>query len=139
MVMRLKFNNDWMQLFAKSMGKVYHITYICSDKNEMDNLFKQKDLITVSTLPQYSDECLITNAYAFEFRSCLLEDISSDIKCFTDLYIKSDKQFYQVAGVSSDVNEMNLICESRNDVGIIATDNAKRHYLASLKPVSLKS
>ncbi len=136
--MKLRFNNPAMALCAISMGKAFRILFISGDGKKKNNLFQKHDLVSVSTLPEQEEICLLADCYAPLFRSHLLQNISTSALPFTNLYILSDGHFFQVAHVSNNQEGCNAICLQRRDVALIATDNDGRHYLASIQAASFK-
>jgi len=136
--MKLRFNNPTMELCAISMGKVFRILFISGDNQKKNKLFQKQDLVSVSTLPEQEDVCLLADGYAPLFRSHLLQNISTPTLPFTNLYILSDGHYFQVAHVSNNQKDCNAICLRRMDVALIATDNDGRHYLASIQAANFK-
>jgi len=49
------------------------------------------------------------------------------------LCIKSDKELFKVSHVTYDHKQTNTILENDDSIGLIATDNSGRQYLAKLK------
>lgn len=133
--MRLKFNNSWMTLHASSMGKIFRIEEISSCEDEQNKLRKRKGLVAVSSLPNQLKFNLLANPYAPKFPSRYLPSMNSHELTYTNLYIKSDSVYFQVAHVCDTEEQCNAFSRDRSDVGVIATDNEGRHYLASHKPL----
>jgi len=130
--MKLKFNNSWMSLYAKSMGKVFEITHITDSQKLQDSLFKRDTIIAVSSLPNNPGISLLAKAYGPEFRASELQDLNKENHPYSNHYIESDGKFFQVALVTTEISICNEFCAKRDDVGLIATDNAGRHYVVSL-------
>lgn len=137
--MKLKFNNPWMKLYAASMGKIFCIEVITDSESEQTKRRKQQGLVSVSSLPGRPDIALLADPYAPVFRSLALPDISVPDRLFSNLYIKSDDRYFQVAHVCDSPEQCNAYCKMRDDIAVICTDNTGRHYLASLNPVTATS
>jgi hypothetical protein len=129
--MKLKFNNSWMSLYAKSMGKVFEITHATDNEKLQDSLYKRETIIAVSSLQNNPGFSLLAKAYAPAFRASELQDLNTDNCPYSNLYIEADGKFFQVALVTNDISQCNQFCSMRDDVSLIATDNAGRHYLVS--------
>lgn len=134
--MKLKFNNSWMTLHASSMGKIFRIEAISSCDEEQSKLRKSKSLVAVASLPNQLKVNLLANQYAPEFPSRYLPSMNSPELPYTNLYIKSDSVYFQIAYVCDTEEQCNEFSRDRSDVGVIATDNEGRHYLASHKPIA---
>lgn len=119
---KLKFDNAWMVLLAKSMKKVHEITHICENAPDTIN----KGLVTVCQIAGF-------DALAAQYPAERIP--SSTIKSDHNLYIRSDKNLFGVGLVSSSVREINEFLSKNDDYGLIASDNNGLHYAATLKPV----
>lgn len=137
-IMKLKFNNAWLSLYAMSMGKLFCITHVTADRDSQDKLFHQHDLVSVSALPGDESTCLLANAYGATFRSSLLQDMNSPDRPYSNLFIESDGKYFQVAFVTTSVDECNCHCISRPDIALLGIDNAGRHYLVSKQATKCK-
>ena len=137
--MKLKLDNPSMRLCALSMRKVFHILAIAGDCQHNNSDFIKQNLVAVSQLPAQPRMNLLANCYAPKFPSRLLRDLSTHEKPYTNLYIQSEEQYFQIAYVSGDRNYCNSVCLERGDITLIATDNEGRHYLASKTPVKIHS
>lgn len=129
--MKLKFNNSWMTLYAKSMGKVFVITHATDSEKLQGSLFKRETIIAVSALPNNPGVSLLAQSYAPAFSAAELQDLSSENCPYFQLYLESDGKFFQVALITTDLAECNQFCAAREDVALLATDNDGRHYLVS--------
>ena len=134
--MMLEFNNPWMKLYAASMEKVFRIEVITDSEIERLRRRNQRALVSVSALPGVQDMALLADPYAPVFYSLALPDLSTSTRPYSNLYIKSDERYFQVAHVCESLEQCNDFCLSRDDVAVICTDNAGRHYLASLNPLT---
>ena len=119
------------------MGKIFHVEHISSCEKEIERLYKTKNLVQISEMPGNPGLSLLSGQYSTLFESIRLENKTTSEIHFSNLYIESDGDYFQVSNVCATTEESNAICLKRDDVGIIATDNEGRHYLASLKPVSI--
>lgn len=137
--MKLKFNNDWLSLYAKSMGKVFLITHITNDKSVQDTLFKKSDMVSVACLPGDETTLLLANSYSVAFRAETLQDLNSDDRAYTGLYIEADKKYFQVAYVVTEWAQVKYHCAARSDIALVGIDNSGRHYLVSKQAAKHKA
>ena len=138
MTMKLKFNNAWLSLYAKSMGKLLEITHITTNQDQQDKLFREHDVIAVSALPGDENVVLLSDVNCISIRANSLMDLSSPEGTFSNLYIKALGKYFQVAYVTTGVEECNRICFERPDIALMAIDNVGRHYLVSIQAARLK-
>lgn len=125
---KLTFDNGWMTLHAVSMGRLFQIAHI-APKGE-------GDFVAVSQLGEDPSACLISEAYTGKL--CSFESLNTDEKAFDkQILIKSDGKYLQVAFASDDHAAVHKMMSERDDVGLIATDNDGRMYLASNEQVTV--
>lgn len=140
--MKLVFDNSWMILRAKSMGKLHTISHIVSSDKTHAKLFQQKDLVTVSKLPKSSlcdDIQLMAPSYSAN-TSTKLKCLSTPEMPFSNLYIDVEGIHFQVSHVVLDPKMGNAIMKERNDIALICSSEATNeapalHFLASTTPV----
>jgi hypothetical protein len=140
--MKLVFDNTWMNLRAKSMGKLHTITHVVTSNERHTRLFNDKDLINVSGLPKATlldDIKLMAPMYSATTKT-KLKCLSTRERPFTNLYIAADGQHFQVAYVALTPAMGNAFMKDRDDIALIcsseATDQAPElHFLASIAPV----
>jgi hypothetical protein len=134
--MKIEFDNLGMSLHAKSMGKLFHITHLCTSENSHDKLF-EKGLITVANMPELllGDVQLLSQQYSGK-NDITLEDKNTASEAFTGLYILSDNHYFQVANIVLCAKQGNGIMSSRDDISLIGSIEATQevqtlHFLAS--------
>ena len=139
--MDIKFDNGWMTLKAKSMGKLHTITNVVSTKEKHDHLFNTKDRVTVSGLPKTSlcdDLQLMAPSYSGDTKT-QLKDMSTQAKPYTNLYIQTDGHHFQVAFVALTAKMGNDFMNERDDTALICSTEATEdvpalHFIASNIP-----
>lgn len=134
--MKIKFDNCGMSLHVKSMGKLLHVTHLCTKDSTHDKLFK-KGLISVANMPELllSNVQLLAKKYSGS-KKINLEDKNSASIAFTGLYILIDKHYFQVANIVLCSKQGNIIMSERNDISLIGSISAtpevqELHFLAS--------
>lgn len=139
--MKLAFDNPWMNLRAKSMGKLHTITHLVTSKERHKKLFNDKDLVAVSGLPTATlcdDIQLMAPMYSANTKT-KLKCLSTPERPFTNLYISTDGKHFQVAYVALTPAMGNAFMKDRDDISLIcssqATDEAPElHFIASNIP-----
>ncbi|MFA0809458.1 hypothetical protein [Microbulbifer epialgicus] len=125
--MKLKFNNEWMSLYVKSMGKLHSVVRFGERPTD-----RREGLVTVSEL---NGRSVMAKQYPRKERS------SSSIKgvSSTGFYICSDREYFDVKLVTQCQGEANSFMEKDDNAGLIATDNEGFHYVAALKAAQVQA
>lgn len=124
-------------LFVKSMNKLHRISYLAFNEEGHKLLFDKKDLICVAGFPNINDVQAMALRYQGDSK-IKLQDKSSEDRPYTGFYIQAyDSNFYQVAGVFTDVDEANQFMALREDAALIDSTNLKHvdkqyHFIACL-------
>lgn len=137
---RLSFNNRSMSLFVKSAGRFFAATHISDETGLEENIKMSKNgYVCISGLPNSLRTSIYAEQYSSVCSSSKVSDLSTEEKKFSNLYIKDRGNYFQVFDVQRDEKTVNDIMKEHEDVALIATDNAGRHYLASIDPVASKA
>lgn len=121
---RLEFDNNWMRLHVKSMGKLHQVVSLLpSTDSERSG--------HVAVAAQGNMDMIAVQYPAKRFRSDSLDGGS-------DLYIQSDKFYFSVEHISKSVDDSNRYMMLNEDTALIATDNYGQHYVARIDPTPFK-
>lgn len=122
----LSFNNEWMTLHVKSMGKLHRVLSLKERSSDLKN-----GLIQVAELNERP-------AIALQYPSKRLPSDCLEGNSFTGFYIGCNNEFFEVQFVTNSREEANQYLLNNMEVALIATDNDFYHYIASVKPTKVK-
>jgi hypothetical protein len=120
----IKFDNQWMKLHVKSMGKLHLVHSLEEKASDAKN-----DLIQVAEL---DGRPVMAKQYAKHIPSSRLAGNDT-----TGFYIEVDGRFFDVKLVTNSVEKGNKLMSSYENAALIATDDHGFHYIAETNAVKL--
>lgn len=126
------------KLVVKSMRKVHTITHLSFNETGHNKLYSSKDLIGVAHFECDKNTTTLAVQYSGD-RVTQLECKSTSKASYTGFYMQThDGNYYQIAGIFTDIDEANEFMANREDTGLIDSTNIKGlekqyHFIASLE------
>ena len=127
--MKLTFNNSWMRLYVRSMGKLFLVENVSESEEEQIALRTSKNLIAVAQVPNTKNRLYLADCYGPA--RVRWEDSTAGMPFLGMFIVGGFKgEAYELGYISSDVDDVNRFILGNKDVGVIARDNFGSHYVA---------